>query len=149
MMTDLSRNESIVPETPNKNAPMTLTTPNPMNYSLTDSVRTDGYDIMVNTDFMLKYLQLDKSDFRLLREGKFFHFTKNRFPEPIKIKGRNFWSLAEVRLWELEEVEYRRSCDHNRIDEACEIYQGIRDAINTSLDNFKYKLSDSIILTFK
>jgi len=121
MTSSTKLNQESITATSNKGENTMNSKNNPVNYSISESVRTDGTDLFIDTDALIQYLRLDHNGLRRLREhGTVFKgqplvsnngecdqkIVINNFPSPILIKGRNYWKLSEVRGWELETVRF-------------------------------------------
>ena len=74
---------------------------NPKDYPVSTSVRTDGKNLWIDTPALMHLLCIGSRDLRRLRECA---DGDNRFAVPIKIGGRNYYSLSAVRLFELTEA---------------------------------------------
>ena len=73
---------------------------NPDDYPISTNVRTDGDDLLIDTVTLMRLLHISPRYLRRLRSR---NGNIANFPVPIKIKGRNYWSLIKVRKWELIE----------------------------------------------
>jgi hypothetical protein len=129
------------PLTPNNSMTSTMTT-NFMDYSISESVRTDGYDLLIDTDALIHYLQIDHRVLRMLRgryEDRNFRSVNIDFPKPIRIKGRNFWRLSEIRSYDLADARFLQ-CE----DDIHDIIKGTRKTLNKNLDCLEEQLYDRL-----
>jgi len=113
-----------------------------MNYPISESVRTDGIDLYIDTDALIHYLQTNPRDFRKLCERGLYHRydkTRHKFPLPILIKGRSYWNLSEVREWELDQAQYMRENE-----DILTITQSFRDVMADSITAFRNELLEKL-----
>ena len=148
-----------------------MTKTNAVNYSICETVRTDGVDLYIDADALTHYLQTSHKYLRRLRErgvvyegrpfvqhadnGKYEKkITITNFPSPILIKGRNYWKLCEIRGWEIENVRFVQHLNDmetvtryeyvlQQIDDIETITQSVHDVVAVNAETLQNKLSSA------
>ena len=99
-----------------------------VDYPISESVRMDGNNLLIDTDTLINYLQTDRLRLRYLREDKDWDRIDKKFPEPIRIKGCNFWRLSEIRQWELDNKQFWQ-----RLENIDTIFDKVREIMDANL----------------